>query len=272
MISIVDDRVTATVPIVINMLNMPAYIKHSLKVWGIHSPQIRDYSDRGILQKIDTPRGEQMFAMIDPYTYREHLDKPKLLVYGTNDPYWPVDSTRHYVADLPGETHLLFIPNQGHKSTMGGISLLIAASKAMHQSAATGERLASLDWRYVEIADALNITIESDIKPMKIEYWRATSDDRDFRDNKWRKKVLCGGRNVFPWTWLRRDCEEITVTDVTIPTDSCRAQFAQVYFKHDDFKRYPNSTDISVTGPARCIPTVEAEKPAEIAGLGLTTD
>ena len=272
MISIVDDRVTATVPIVINMLNMPEYIKHSLKVWGIHSPQIRDYSDRGILQEIDTPRGEQMFAMIDPYTYREHLDKPKLLIYGTNDPYWPVDSTRHYVADLPGETHLLFIPNQGHKSTMGGISLLIAASKAMHQSAATGKRLASLDWRYVEIADALNITIESDIKPIKIEYWRSTSDDRDFRDNKWRKKVLCGGRNIFPWTWLRRDCEEITVTDVTIPTDSCRAQFAQVYFKHDDFKRYPNSTDISVTGPARCIPTVEAEKPAEIAGLGLTTD
>ena len=267
MISIVDDRVTATIPIVINMLNMPEYIKHSLRVWGTHSPQIRDYSDLGILQEIDSPRGKQMFAMIDPYTYREFLDKPKLLVYGTNDPYWPVDSTRHYVADLPGETHLLFIPNQGHKSTRSGISLLIAASKAMHQSASTGKRLAPLDWKYTNRAGALNITIETDIKPMKIEYWSSTSRDRDFRDNKWRKKVLCGGRNIFPWTWFTRSCEEKTITDVPIPTDSCRAQFAQVYFEHDDFKRYPISTDISVTGPVRCITTLEPEKSPEIARI-----
>ena len=271
MISIVDDRVTATVPIFINMLNMPEYIKHSLRVWGTHSPQIRDYADRGILEEIDTEIGTLMFAMIDPYTYRKYLDKPKLLVYGTNDPYWPVDSTRHYAADLPGETRLLFMPNQGHKSTAGGISLLIAASRAMHQSASTGKRLASLDWQYVDRGDDLSITIETDIKPTKIEYWSATSSDRDFRDDKWRKKVVCGGRNIFPWTWLRRHCAEVTVTDVPIPTDACRAQFAQVYFMHDDFERYPNSTDISVTGPPQCIATpmlvAEHEKPAEDSSI-----
>ena len=256
MISIVDDRVTATVPIVINMLNMPEYIKHSLRVWGAHSPQIQDYADRGILQEIDTDIGSQMFAMIDPYTYRKHLDKPKLLIFGTNDPYWPVDSTRHYVADLPGETRLLFLPNQGHKSTVSGIFLLLAGSKALHQSASTGRRLASLDWRYIELLDTLRISIETDIEPVKIEYWSATSSDRDFRDDKWRKKVICGGKNLFPWTWFRRGCKEISTTEVSIPADSCRAQFAQVYFRHDDFKRYPSSTDISVTGPPRCITTI----------------
>ena len=265
MISIVDDRVTASVPIVINMLNMPEYIKHSLRVWGTHSAQIRDYADRGILQAMDTERGSRMFAMIDPYTYRQYLDKPKLLIFGTNDPYWPVDSTRHYAADLPGETHLLFLPNEGHKSTIRGIPLLIAASKAIHQSASTGQKLASLDWQYVDRVETLRISIESDTKPAKIEYWRATSTDRDFRNDKWRKKVVCGGKNLLPWTWFRKNCETITTTEVPVPTDSCRAQFAQVYFQHDDFKRYPNSTDISITGPSWCVTT--ATLSAEEAGI-----
>ena len=267
MISIVDERVTATIPIVINMLNMPEYIKHSLRVWGTHSPQIQDYADRGILQQFDTQMGSQMLAMIDPYTYREHLDKPKLLIYGTNDPYWPVDSTTHYAADLPGETHLLFLPNQGHKATRGGIHLLTAASDAMHQRASTGKPLASLDWRYRDTADALNIMIEADVQPTRIEYWSATSSDRDFRDDKWTKRVVCGPKGMLPWTWFRSNCELNTVTDVPIPDQSCRAQFVQVYFLHDDFERYPKSTEIAITGPPKCITSdmlhAERNQPAE---------
>ena len=255
MISIVDDRVTATIPIVINMLNMPEYIRHSLKVWGTHSPQIRDYAERGILQQFETEDGARLLAMIDPYTYREYLDKPKLMVFGTNDPYWPVDSTRHYAADLPGETRLLFLPNQGHKSRLRGILLLTAASNAMHRSASTGQPLASLDWRYTELTDALSISVETDTTPVKIEYWSATSSDRDFRDERWNKRVLCGGKNAFPWSWFRRSCNQKTVTEVPVPSDACRAQFVQVYFEYGGFKRYPNSSDIAVTGPARCVGT-----------------
>ncbi len=255
MISIVDDRVTASIPIVINMLNMPAYIQHALNAWGTHSPQIQDYARHGILQQFDSDAGAQLLAMIDPYTYREHLDKPKLLIYGTNDPYWPVDSTRHYAPDLPGETRLLFLPNQGHKATLGGLRLLTAASHAMHQSASSGNQLASLNWQYADMPDALRITVETDAAPSKIEIWSATSSDRDFRDEKWTKRVLCGSRSALPWTWFRRACSETMIAEVPTSEKSCRAQFAQVYFEHDGFKRYPNSTDIAVTGPSRCITT-----------------
>lgn len=255
MISIVDDRVTASIPIVINMLNMPAYIQHALDAWGTHSPQIQDYANHGILQQFDSEAGAHLLAMIDPYSYREHLDKPKLLIYGTNDPYWPVDSTRHYTPDLPGETRLVFLPNEGHKPTLGGLRLLTAASHAMHQSAASGEPLATLNWQYTERAETLKIEVETDNAPAKIEYWRATSNDRDFRDDKWTKRIICGGRNALPWTWFRRACSKTMTAEVTVPKQRCRAQFAQVYFEHDGFARYPNSTDIAVTGPSRCITT-----------------
>lgn len=268
MISIVDDRVTATIPIVINMLNMPEYIAHAERVWGEHSPQIRDYVDRGILKHSDTELGARMLAMIDPYTYREYLDHPKLLIYGTNDPYWPVDSTRHYVADLPGETRLLFLPNQGHDAKRSALKLLAAASKAMHTRAATDKPLASLTWRYEVRNDALNIAIETDVRPRKIEYWSADSSDRDFRNNKWSKRVLCGPRTLSPWTWLRKTCRTKTVADVPVSNESCRAQFAQVFFRHDGFARYPNSTDISVTGPLRCVATPErSHRTKQTAGI-----
>ncbi|MEQ8690543.1 MAG: PhoPQ-activated protein PqaA family protein [Pseudomonadales bacterium] len=255
MISIVDDRIAASIPIVINMLNMPAYIEHSLKVWGTHSPQIEDYAERGILAQFKEEQGTQLLAMIDPYTYREHLDKPKLMIFGTNDPYWPVDSTRHYAAGLPGETRLLFLPNQGHGATLRGMRLLIAASNAMHQSTEQGKKLASLDWLYSDQGDELKISLATDRAAKRIEYWSATSEDRDFRDEKWVKRVLCGPRTALPWTWSRRACSEITEAEVPIPADTCRAQFVQAFFQHDEFRRYPTSTDISVTGPERCVTT-----------------
>ncbi len=262
LISIVDERVTASIPIVINMLNMPEYIKHAERVWGEHSPQIRDYAERGILAQFDTPVGARMLAMIDPYTYREHLNKPKLMIFGTNDPYWPVDSTRHYAAQLPGETRLLFLPNQGHSATLGGVRLLTAASRAQHQSAARGRDLATLDWFYESSAEELRIRLDTDVAPSKVEVWSATSTDRDFRDERWRKRVVCGAKGALPWSWWRRDCSELTATTVKVPEDACRAQFVQVYFEHDGFARYPNSTDVAVTGPDRCVgtPTYTAER------------
>ena len=75
----VDDRVVAIAPMVIVMLNLGKQGPNQLKVWGKYSEQIDDYVARGLMEKTDTPEGTKLWKMVDPFTYRDRLTKPKLL-------------------------------------------------------------------------------------------------------------------------------------------------------------------------------------------------
>jgi PhoPQ-activated pathogenicity-related protein len=98
----VDARVQAIAPMVIDMLNMRVQTDWADKVYGKQSEQIRDYTDLHLLEKPDDPVMVKLRGWVDPYSYRQRYNMPKLLLLGTNDPYWTVDSLRHYWSELPG--------------------------------------------------------------------------------------------------------------------------------------------------------------------------
>ena len=97
----VDTRVVAIAPMAIDMLNMKAQFDWTEKMYGRQSDQISDYTDLNLHQKLDDPPMQTLRAWVDPYSYRRSYTMPKLLLLGTNDPYWVVDSLRHYWSDLP---------------------------------------------------------------------------------------------------------------------------------------------------------------------------
>jgi len=110
----VDPRVKAMAPMVIDMLNMKVQSQWAEKVYGKQSEQIHDYTDRNLLEKMDDPPMVKLRGWVDPYNYRQRYNIPKLLLLGTNDPYWTVDSLRHYWSELPGPKLIFQTTNAGH--------------------------------------------------------------------------------------------------------------------------------------------------------------
>lgn len=91
LVGAVDPRVTALAPIVFDMLNMKTQTEWAKKVYGQQSEHIADYTDLNLVAQIDTPPLQKLRSWVDPYSYRARYTMPKLLLLGTNDPYWTVE-------------------------------------------------------------------------------------------------------------------------------------------------------------------------------------
>jgi PhoPQ-activated pathogenicity-related protein len=180
----VDPRVQAIVPMSIDVLDMEAHLEHQIAVWGEYSEQIRDYIDRGIHEELDTERGQALLTMVDPFRYRQYFTMPKLVVIGTNDPYWPLDALNLYWDQLPGPRWVTYLPNTGHSADdylrlVGGLAVL-------HRNMVEGiPDLPDLDWEFEEERDALILTLRSDLGPDRVRAWSARAPTRDFREAEW---------------------------------------------------------------------------------------
>ncbi len=180
----VDSRVSAVVPMVIDMLNIGPQLDRQKKSYGGYSEMISDYEDYGIIERFDTPDGRRLSSIIDPYAYRRDLTLPKLVVLGTNDPYWTVDASSLYLNDLKGETHLHYAANAGHSldlsiipTVLGFLQLVLndQPRPELQWERDSGNRF-SVSWNPAGRAEAY--------------LWEAESSSRDFREAQWRSRRL----------------------------------------------------------------------------------
>ena len=179
----IDDRAVAIAPIVIDVLNMAPQLRHQKATWGELSPEINDYTRRGLHRKLNTPRGKLLRDIIDPYNYRRDLEQPKLIVLGTNDAYWPLDALNLYWAELPGVKHVLYVPNKGH-----GVEDLLRLTGTLaefHRRAVQSRPLPNLMWTFKPTEAHLSLTVKCAEAPREVRVWITTSPTRDFREASW---------------------------------------------------------------------------------------
>lgn len=228
-----DQRVAAIAPMVIDVLNMPVNLQYQLDVWNNYSPQIHDYVALGIVQEVETGRGPEIARMIDPYAYRSSLTMPKLIVIGTNDEYWPVDAVKHYIADIPGENAITYLPNAGHD--LGGGEAAILAISAFFGQTLKGESYPVNQWELNFNERGITIAVTATPEPLQsVTLWWADSEDRDFRDATFMKKDL-GVKNV----------SELE-TDIDYPTSGFRAFFVDLEYSDTNGGTYTKSTRMFV--------------------------
>ena len=190
-----DKRVAAIIPIVYDNLNIARQMPHQLAVWGAYSAQIDDYTRRGLQAKLDTEAGRKLTAMVDPYTYRKAFTMPKLIVNGTNDPYWAQDALNLYWDDLPGPKWILYSTNSGHG--LENIAPVLNAASGFVRAVASGVLPPRIEWKRETTADGARITVTSTPAPVSASLWIARSATQDFRKSRWAASPLTAAGGAF---------------------------------------------------------------------------
>jgi PhoPQ-activated pathogenicity-related protein len=178
-----DARIKAIAPMVIDILNVVKQVKHQVEQWGKVSEQIGDYSQGGLMQIIDTPAFAKLMQYQDPYSYRDVLTMPKLLVLGTNDRYWAQDALNLYWDDLKGPKWVLYTPNSGHG--LEDRERVFNTLAAFTRMVASGKSWPKMSWNYAEGDSSVKLTVTSDVKPKSARLFQVESSTLDFRSSKW---------------------------------------------------------------------------------------
>ena len=176
MTGVADQRVEAIIPLVIDVLNTEASMRHHAETYGFWTEAVGDYYQHNILQRPDHPRIHDLYRIEDPYFYRNRLTMPKYIVNGSGDQFFCPTSSQFYYDDLQGEKLLRYVPNADHGlKTNDAVTSLIA----YYQMILDNRPRPKLTWTFE--ADG-SIRAKSDLPPQQVLLWQATNPQaRDFR-------------------------------------------------------------------------------------------
>lgn len=235
----VDQRIVAIAPVVIDTLNMRAQMPRQLEAFGAYSSRLTPYSSRGLLPIPETPEGQRLLSMVDPWAYRDRLTMPKLIINGTNDFYWATDALNLYWDGIPSDKWVLYVPNAGHnlrrqdRPPPNQLNDLINGLAAFSRHQISGTSMPKLSWKHENVNGKLRLTIAATQAPLGARLWVAETPTRDFRTAKWsaQEMSLSDGK---------------IVGEVTAPDKGHVAFFGEVDYEIDGL-RYHLSTQVRTT-------------------------
>ncbi len=173
--AIVDERVVAIMPIVIDMLNVSDSFKHHFSVYGAYSLAVIDYVTSGNVNWIGTKEWDALMDLVEPYEYRDRLELPKFLLNSTGDEFFLPDSSQFYWDDLVGEKHVRYVPNSNH--SMDGTDIFDSID-AWYHAIVHNVKMPRYSWN---LADDGTITVSSLDEPLEVLLWQAHNpNDRNF--------------------------------------------------------------------------------------------
>ena len=227
LVGVVDKRVIAIMPTVIDALNSEAITRHHFEAYGFFSPSLNDYVNHKLFpDKIGTPEYQHILAIEDAYNYRtrDRLKIPKYLVNASGDQFFLPDNSQFYFGELQGEKYLRYTPNAKHNlaGTDARESLL-----AFYQAVINNKPRPTFSWKK-EKNGTLIVTVKD--KPREVNVWQATNPKaRDFR-------VDTIG-NAYTSSPLKEDKPGVYVARVNKPASGFTAFFIELVY--DSGGKYP---------------------------------
>lgn len=209
-----DKRVVGIAPMVIDILNVEKQIGHQLEMLGKPSEQVEDYTAVGFDKLLLAPRGKDLMKLEDPYSYRDQLTLPKLILLGTNDRYWSQDALNLYWDGLKGAKWVLYMPNSGHGLEDRG--RLLTTLAAFSRTLAQAKKWPTPTWKWTATKRSAELRIESDVPLVSARLFHCTAASTDFRDSKWTSEEITAsgktaqGRYEAPETGFAATYGELT--------------------------------------------------------------
>jgi PhoPQ-activated pathogenicity-related protein len=235
----IDQRVRAIAPVVIDTLNIREQMPRQLNAFGAYSARLAPYTSRGLVPIPETPEGQRLLSMVDPWAYRDRLALPKLIVNGTNDFYWATDALNLYWNELSGNKWVVYVPNAGHdmrrqdKPESDQLTDLVNSLAAFSRHQITGRSMPNLTWKHETVNGKLRLTIDATPAPRGARLWVAETRTQDFRTAKWREQaVTLSDRSV--------------IGEVAPPEKGHLAFYGELDYEIDGLK-YHLSTQVRVT-------------------------
>ena len=231
----VDKRVVAIAPIVIDVVNVQASMRHHYAAYGFWAPSVGDYTEQEIFRHLGTPEMEKLQKLVDPYFYRDRLTMPKFIMNASGDQFFLPDSSRFYFDDLLGDKYLRYVPNADHglDDTDALESLLAFYLTVLHRKPRP-----EMTWTF-EPDGAIRVV--SKTPAAKVVLWQATNPDaHDFRVETLGKKYTS--------TDLHDQGGGVYVGKVHEPSPGWTAYFVELTF--DIGERWP----LKLTTAVRVMP------------------
>jgi PhoPQ-activated pathogenicity-related protein len=235
----IDRRVGAVAPVVIDTLNMNAQMPRQLKAFGAYSTRLAPYTSRGLVPIPETPEGQCLLSMVDPWAYRDRLSLPKLIINGTNDSYWATDALNLYWNELPGNKWVVYVPNAGHdlkrrdRPQSDELADLVNALAAFSRHQISGTSMPKLAWKHESAVGKLRLTIEATPGPLAARLWVAQTATQDFRAATWKEQAVTFSNGII-------------VGEVTSPEKGYLAFYGELDYEIDGLK-YHLSTQVRTT-------------------------
>jgi PhoPQ-activated pathogenicity-related protein len=175
----VDKRVVAIAPMVIDLLNIVPSFQHHWRVYGFWAPAIKDYENMDLMSWSGTKRYKELMDIVEPFSYRDRLTMPKMIINATGDQFFLPDSWQFYYNDLKGEKHLRYVPNTDHSLRKSDAPETL---QAFYETVLNGRERPKYSWKVEKDG---TIRVKTDTQPREVKLWQATNPNaRDFRLEK----------------------------------------------------------------------------------------
>ncbi len=276
--AISDKRVSALIPIVIDILNVQKNIKH---ICGYNHnncpPALKDYQDAGIMNYLNTKNFENLMKIEDPFSYinltkyNEQFSIPKYIINASGDDFYAADSSKFYFKYLAGKNYIRFLPQAMHYMAGNTLSNIFDNMTKINESLSNffyfhlnKVHLPEVSWQFTNNQIILN----SSLLPTKVILWQAKNEQhRDFRCllsyDKWNffKKIFLAyiyklfsiSKSVCDVPFKSNNIEFTCHKDkncqinlqINNPTDGWQASFIEIFYKINN-KSFIVTTEMQV--------------------------